>query len=116
MARTPSVLYQGHLSTAAAALYTLSTGEVTVTSIEAANTSTGTIYFTLYRIPNGQSAADSRVIGQKMNQLVGTDDPDGGGYWIREVPIPLTSTGDNISGIAEYSSAIAVMITGYITT
>ena len=110
MARIP-FLYQIQLGTTATTIYTVPNGkEATITCLEASNTDTATHNFTLNRIP---AAGGSFVIGQCVNKLVGTSDSGGGGYWGREIPTPLNTTGDKIVGVADTANTVTITIIGF---
>lgn len=111
--RIPDILYQGQPGATDTDLYTVPTGyKATITNIHVANTNTATKYFTLHLVQNGDSVADDVAIA-KLQKLVGTADPEGGGTWSWDIPIPLDTVGDKISGIQETATACTVTIIGF---
>jgi len=113
MARVPDILYQGQPGTADTALYTVPAGKkATITAIHACNTDTATKYFSAHLVQNGGAVADATAMA-KLQKLVGTSDATGGGTWDWEIPLPLNTVGDKISGIQETATAITVTIIGF---
>lgn len=113
MARVPDILYQGQLGATDTNLYTVPTGyKATITHIHACNTNTATKYFSLHLVQNADSVADDVALA-KTQKLVGTGDDAGGGTWDWDIPIPLNTVGDKISGIQETATAITVTIIGF---
>ena len=99
MARVPDILYQGQPGATDTDLYIVPSGyKATITHIHVANTNTATKYFTLHLVQNADSVADDVVLA-KMQKLVGTSDSAGGGTWDWDIPVPLNTVGDKISGI-----------------
>ena len=114
MAKIPDILYQGQPGATDTDLYTVPSGyKATITQIHVANTDTATKYFSLHVVQNSDSVADDVCIA-KLQKLVGTGDPEGGGTWTFDVPIPLNTVGDKISGIQETADACTIMVIGYV--
>jgi len=113
LARSPKILYQGQLGNVESDLYTVPVSTKTsITSIHVTNCDTAQRNFTLHLVQNGGTANDSNVLGSKMNKLVGTGDSSGGGFWLLESPLPLYTSGDKISGIADSENKVTVTIIG----
>lgn len=111
---TPGILYQGQPGATDTDLYTVPTGyKATITHIHVANTNSATKYFTLHIVQNGDSVANDVCIASTQ-KLVGTGDPDGGGTWSFDIPIPLNTVGDKISAIQETATACTVTIIGFV--
>lgn len=111
--RTPDILYQGQPGATDTDLYTVPSGhKATITHIHVANTNSATKYFSLHLVQNGDSVANDVAIAHTQ-KLVGTGDPDGGGTWSFDIPIPLNTAGDKISGIQETATACTVTIIGF---
>lgn len=113
MAKTPDILYIGQPGATDTSLYTVPSGKkATITAIHAVNTNSATKYFSIHIKQNGDSVADDVAI-IKTAKLVGTGDSAGGGILSFEIPIPLNTVGDVISGIQETATAITITIIGY---
>lgn len=111
--RIPDILYQGQPGATDTNLYTVPSGyKATITHIHVANTDTVTKYFSLHIVQNADSVANDVCIA-KTQKLVGTGDPDGGGTWSFDIPIPLNTVGDKISGIQETATSCTVTIIGF---
>jgi hypothetical protein len=113
MARTPDILYIGQPAATDTDLYTVPAAtKATITQIHVANTDAATKYFSLHIKQSGDAVAADVCIAQTQ-KLVGTGDTDGGGTWTFDIPIPLNTVGDVISGIQETATACTVTIIGF---
>lgn len=112
MAFTPSILYQGQPGTTDTVLYTVPANKrADITAIICGNTDASTRWITLNIVKAAGTVTNLNMLGGKQKKLEGTGSVNGGGEWAYEIPTPL-SVGDQIHGIQELSSAIAVTIIG----
>lgn len=109
----PKILYQGQPGATNTNLYVVPAGQkTTVTSIIMTNTDAATKWVTLHIVKTGDTVADDIALC-KMQKLDGTGSVGGGGFMAIEVPFPLSSVGDKVSGIQEKATAVTVTIIGF---
>ena len=113
MARIPEILFQGQPGATDTDLYVVpSNYKATITHIHVANTDSATKHFSLHIVQNADAIANDVALASTQ-KIVGTSDSFGGGIWSLQLPIPLNTVGDKISGIQETATACTVTIIGF---
>lgn len=115
----PDVLAQGQFANSNATLYTAPTtasggagNMAIVKEIIIANCDSSDHTYTLYRVPAGGSAADSRAMFKTITILANTTERIGLSLPLRARYVAGTLTGDTLEGFADTANKVTYTISG----
>lgn len=114
----PDVLAQGQLSNSNGTLYTApvasgNTGNMAIVKeIWLANCDSSDHQWTLYRVPAGGSASDSRALGKTITIKANSTDRIQCSLPLRARDVAGTLTGDTLQGLADAASKVTYTISG----